>query len=206
MHNFDYYKSYKEIVEDNGFAYDEYEVTTEDGYILKMFRIRTYEVKFAVENAPVVFLQHGLFTSSDQWVAHEKYQAPAFKFALNGYDVWLGNNRGNSHSKRHVKLSPVLDAKAFFNYSFVDLGKYDLPAQVDMVRKHIGKRKLTYIGHSQGATQMFYALSQVNYQWYSERINLFVALAPVTSNSHATTGPVVALAKKKKEFDAYIEK
>ena len=35
------------------------------------------------------------------------------------------------------------------------------------------------MGHSQGTTQMFSALSE-NSEWFRERINLFVMLAPVT--------------------------
>jgi len=32
--------NFKEVVEDKGFDFQEYEVRTEDGYLLKMFRIR----------------------------------------------------------------------------------------------------------------------------------------------------------------------
>lgn len=39
-HPADYYLSFKEIVEKAGYVFDSYEVTTEDGYILTMFRIR----------------------------------------------------------------------------------------------------------------------------------------------------------------------
>ena len=48
--------------------------------------------------APAVLLQHGLFSSSDTWITNFATKAPAFVFANNGYDVWLGNNRGNKYS------------------------------------------------------------------------------------------------------------
>ena len=35
----DYYKSFKQLVESKGFAYECHTVQTEDGYILNMFRI-----------------------------------------------------------------------------------------------------------------------------------------------------------------------
>ena len=42
------------------------------------------------------------------------------------------------------------------------------------------------MGHSQGTTQMFYALS-TNEKWIKERVNLFVALAPIASMRDATS-------------------
>lgn len=56
-HPDDYYLSFQEIVEKAGFKFDQYKVPTEDGYILKMFRIRKKEIaKNPNEDAPVVFL------------------------------------------------------------------------------------------------------------------------------------------------------
>ena len=77
---------------------------------------------------PVVFLQHGLFCGADIWISHYADEAPAFRLARQGYDVWLGNNRGNLYSRKHISLDPDKDAKQFFNHSFSELGLYDMPA------------------------------------------------------------------------------
>lgn len=90
----DYYRSCKEIVENAGFGFEVHEVTTEDGYNLNMFRIMNGNVK-AGKKAPVVFMQHGLMDTADTWVMNYPTKAPAFTLARAGYDVWLGNNRGN---------------------------------------------------------------------------------------------------------------
>ena len=81
-----------------------------------------------------MFLQHGLFDTSDGWVDNYATNSVAFTFARAGYDVFLGNNRGNYYSNKHVTLDPIKDPKAFFNYSFADYGLYDLPAQIDKAR------------------------------------------------------------------------
>lgn len=59
------------------------------------------------------------------------------------------------------------------------MGKYDQPAQIDYVRAQTKVDKVTYIGHSQGTTQMFYAISDDEAFW-KQRLNLYIALAPVT--------------------------
>jgi hypothetical protein len=48
-----------------------------------------------------------------------------------------------------------------------------------MVRNVTGAEKLTYVGHSQGNTQMFYALTQMEEEFLDSRVNLFVAMAPI---------------------------
>jgi len=73
---------------------------------------------------------------------------PMFNLAREGYDVWVGNNRGNLYTHENNKIDPVKDPKAFHDFSFPNLGKYDLPVQIDLVLKTSGQEKLTYVGHS----------------------------------------------------------
>lgn len=160
--------------------FEEYKVTTADGYILSVYRIKSQE--FTEPGAPVVFFQHGLLSCATTWVIHYPDIAPAFQMVRNGYDVWLGNNRGTTFSRAHVSLNPDKD-RAYWQYSFPELGDFDAPAQIDFVRKMTGVEKLTYIGHSQGTTQMFYALA-TDHDFWEKRLNLFVALAPVVGLSN----------------------
>ena len=105
--------------------------------------------------------------------------APAFRLADAGYDVWLANQRGNKYSRKHKSLDPDSATGEFWQFSFVEMGEYDLPSQLNYIKKVTGQDKVTYIGHSQGTSQMFSALA-TNEESIKDSVNLFVALAPTT--------------------------
>jgi gastric triacylglycerol lipase len=123
-------------------------------------------------------LQHGLFDSSDSWVSNYENKSLPFILANKGYDVWLGNNRGNKHSRNHIKLNPDKN-KEFWKFSLHEMGTLDLPAMIDFILKETGSEKISYIGHSQGTSQLFAALTLDN-EYFSKRLNAFIALGPVT--------------------------
>ena len=101
-----------------------------------------------------MYLQHGLVDSSDTWVANEEKYAPAFVLANAGYDVWVGNSRGNRYSSPRINSK----IKNFWNFTFDEMISYDLPAAFEYISKNTGQ-KIHYVGHSQGTLIMFGALS-----------------------------------------------
>ena len=136
-----------------------HDVTTPDGYILRVFRIQKKNSHIQ-EGLKPIFLQHGLLDSSDTWIINDEDKAPAFMLANAGDDVWLGNSRGNKHSRRHVKYNPDKNA-AFWEFTFQHMADYHLPTVFTYVNQ-ITKQKVHYIGHSQGTMIMHIALSKRN--------------------------------------------
>lgn len=104
----------------------------------------------------------------------------AFLLADRGYDVWLGNARGNVYSRNHVSLSPE-DSK-FWDFSWHEIGYYDIPAMIDYILKTTGQKKLIYIGHSQGTT-VFYVMCIMRPE-YNDKISVMFSLAPSAYMSH----------------------
>lgn len=154
-----------------------YWVTTEDGYILRVYRIGAKN-SLAFNQAPPVFMQHGLIDASDDWIINEEDKAPGFLLANAGYDVWLGNTRGNRHSTNHTHMDPRVDS-AFWDYSWQEMAHYDIPAEINLVLNKTGYDKLVYIGHSQGTTALLARLSED--PELHQKLYVAVLLAPVAS-------------------------
>lgn len=118
-----------------------------------------------------ILLQHGLFQSSGIFLTNEN-DSLAFVLANEGYDVWLGNNRGVL--LEHVSLKP--QEEKFWDWSLDDLGMYDLPATIDYILSKTGVSKLVFVGHSQGNAQAFLAFT--HNPDLCNKIKLFVPLCP----------------------------
>lgn len=78
-----------------------------------------------------VYLQHGVLDSSLTWILNFPHQSLAYLLADEGYDVWLGNSRGNQFSMAHVEYT--IEDDEFWEFSWDEMGLYDLPAMLNFV-------------------------------------------------------------------------
>lgn len=109
----------------------------------------------------------------------------AYLLADQGYDVWMGNARGNTYSRRHIKFNPDgwrWQRKKFWSFSWHEIGIFDLPALIDYVLESTEHSKLHYVGHSQGSTAFFVMCSER--PEYNDKIIMMNALAPVAYAKH----------------------
>uniref|UniRef100_A0A671Q9F5 Lipase n=1 Tax=Sinocyclocheilus anshuiensis TaxID=1608454 RepID=A0A671Q9F5_9TELE len=159
-----------------GYPAEEFEVVTEDEYILSINRI-PHGVKNKDEAKPVVFLQHGLLAAGSNWVTNLPNTSLGFLLADAGFDVWIGNSRGNTWSRKHASLDPK--QKEYWQFSHDELAKKDLPAVINFITKTTGQEQIFYVGHSQGTTIAFIAFSTM--PELASKIKMFFALAPVAT-------------------------
>lgn len=133
-----------------------------------------------------------------EYVSHRADVAPAFVLAEQGYDVWLGNNRGSKYSHAHLELDP--HSREYWDFYQEDMARKDLPTIIDHILAQTGHEKLTYIGHSEGTTQFFLGASLIP-DYFTAKVNLFVGLAPVASTANISAWYLVKAAHHLREIE-----
>jgi len=163
------------LIEDRGYGAAAYTVTTSDGYILTLHRITSSPKSPQADGKPVVFLQHGILCSSADWLLIPTETSLGFMLADAGYDVWLGNARGNTYSTAHVSLDT--SSYDFWDFSWDEMGEYDIPAVIPYILNSTNQAQLYYVGHSMGNTMFYVAMSA--HPELNQYIKAQFSLAPV---------------------------
>lgn len=158
-----------------GFKCDRHLVRTGDGYTVALIHVVGRVGRPRAAGAPVL-VQHGMLMSSDAWLLRKDDDNLPLVLSDAGYDVWVGNYRGNAVSPHvHETLSP--DSQQFWHFSWHEMGLHDLSAMVDHVLAQTGSEDTFYVGHSMGSTGMLVLLS--SRPDYNRKIRLASFLAPV---------------------------
>ncbi|EDV59005.2 uncharacterized protein Dere_GG23660 [Drosophila erecta] len=156
-----------DLIEKYGYPSETNYVTSEDGYKLCLHRIPR-------PGAVPVLLVHGLLASSASWVELGPKDGLAYILYRKGYDVWMLNTRGNKYSRENFNRR--LRPRKYWDFSFHEIGKFDVPAAIDHILVRTHKPKIQYIGHSQGSTVFFVMCSER--PKYAHKVHLMQALSP----------------------------
>ncbi|KAF5279945.1 hypothetical protein FQR65_LT15127 [Abscondita terminalis] len=176
-----------QLIRKYGYPCEAHRVVTEDGYVLTVHRIPPR----SGGNKGPVLLQHGLLLSSADWIVAGPQKALGYILADAGYDVWLGNSRGSTYSRHHTRLSP--NGKEFWDFSWHEIGVYDMPAIIDHILSQTSRTNLYYVGHSQGTTAFYVMCSEK--PEYNRKIKLQISLAPSAYMNHITSPLILKLIK-----------
>jgi lysosomal acid lipase/cholesteryl ester hydrolase len=115
-----------------GFPYEEHTIVTHDGFLLTLHRIPQGKVSQSANRPPVLFM-HGFMMNSEVWVClPNEQQCLPFILAEQGYDVWLGNNRGNKYSHKHLQYKP--HAENFWDFSMDEIALIDIPTMINVIQ------------------------------------------------------------------------
>ncbi|EAU33115.1 hypothetical protein ATEG_06571 [Aspergillus terreus NIH2624] len=188
-----------------GYEPEEHIVQTKDGYLLGLHRLpyrkgeegtRVNQGKGSTQKK-VVYLHHGLLMCSEVWVClTEEQRCLPFQLVERGYDVWLGNNRGNKYSKKSVRRSP--STNEFWDFSIDQFAFHDIPDSITYILEVTGQPSLSYVGFSQGTAQAFATLSI--HPVLNQKVDVFVALAPAMAPTGLPNHFVDSLMKASPNF------
>lgn len=181
---------YKDYIKSLGYKLEEHEVITEDGYKLTLWHLIP---SFSIDKKKVVYLQPGFLCTAWVFFQLEKKSLP-FVLMENGYDVWIGNNRGTLFSLDHISKDPNDYNGDYWDFSMDENVFYDLPANIDYIRQTTGADKLIYIGHSQGTT-IFNMLYMHNPSYVESSISKYIALGTVPNIAQTNFLPIIFLDK-----------
>ncbi|KAF6201553.1 hypothetical protein GE061_003944 [Apolygus lucorum] len=169
---YNYVPTLKELVTDEGYQLDKHSVTTEDGHILALHRITPRGTNSKNRGFPVLII-NGFAFQAEGWFALGSSSLPFILTDL-GYDVWVGDQRGNIRSIKHVSFPD--DDFRNHNYTFHEQGIYDLPAFIDYIIKETDRSQILYVGYSLSSGMMIVMNSER--PEYNDKILGAVSLAP----------------------------
>jgi len=161
------------VITGYGYPLEVHTVITPDGYELILHRI-----PHGKESAPPlgpVLLQHGLTDASAGWCLNPPGESLAYILADKGYDVWLGNNRGNGYSMNNVNFGS--NDSRFWDFCWDELALVDFPSNIEYICSNTNFPKISYIGHSEGTIQAFAGL--VANPKLADKLHVYIAIAPV---------------------------
>eukprot|EP00164_Ancoracysta_twista_P002456 GFYU01003255.1.p1 GENE.GFYU01003255.1~~GFYU01003255.1.p1 ORF type:complete len:478 (-),score=148.59 GFYU01003255.1:64-1344(-) len=185
------------VIRSYGYPFEEYDVETDDGYILKLQRIPNPTAHTAV------YIQHGVLDTAYSWIAAGPTASLAFRLHDEGYDIWLGNFRGTGHN-RHKDEN--ITQWQYWDFCLNDHAFEDIPAFVRTVREtkaeELGRHEtdptinLTTIAHSMGASAtIIYLIHCITHNIPHHMTNVML-LSPAGVHKKAPalckiTGPVI---------------
>ncbi|CAG9840549.1 unnamed protein product [Diabrotica balteata] len=175
-HNSDKGLSAVQIISKYGYKFEEHIVTSEDGYRLFVYRI--LPKGNSSFNQPLL-LMPGMGGSPEFWLL-QGAKSIIFLLANNGYDVWLSAVRGTVDYDEELKN--FKNEEEYWNFSFHEIGIYDLPALTDYITKQT-KSKVIFVGHSMGSTASYvYAIEKKTHA--ENNLKGLVSLAPAAYMEH----------------------
>ncbi|XP_036330296.1 lipase 3 isoform X1 [Rhagoletis pomonella] len=188
-----------QIINSNQYVCERHLVRTADGYEITLHRIPPKNVTHSHSRQPFI-LMHGLLGSGADFVLPGRARSLGCILNDQGYDVWLPNARGTTFSKRHIAMDSSM--ASFWNFTWHEIGYFDLPAVVDYVLETTGNKQVHYVAHSQGSTVFFVLLSER--PEYNDKFVSASLLAPVAFLAHLRSPPLRIMAAEDEKLQVIL--
>ncbi|XP_031637602.1 lipase 1-like, partial [Contarinia nasturtii] len=155
--SFSYADPVMDMIQAENYPAEKHTVQTKDGYILSVYRIPNVNARR--NNHRIILLMHGITMAAPIFLTMGRNISSGYKFADAGFDVWIGNSRCNTFSRHHITKHP--NDPTFWDFSWHEIGVFDIPATIDYILEQTNKTKLSYVGYSQGVSAFYVMLSEL---------------------------------------------
>ncbi|XP_011562909.3 lipase member M [Plutella xylostella] len=172
--------NFTQVTRKLGYETTVFEVTTEDGYISKMFRMHNPNCT-EIKKKPIMLI-HGLLESADAYLDLGPGAGLGYLTSDACYDVWFPNIRGNYYARAHKTLNPDTD-REFWRFYGQEMAVYDIPAFIDFVLDKTGQKQLNLVTFSLSGGLFFMTTSDK--PEYNDKVSLYIPLAPATRLKHS---------------------
>jgi len=189
INHLDAQKTVETYIRDYGYPFEHHWVTTSDGYILNVWRIPCRRAE-GDKCTPILF-QHGIFDTAFSFLFLHIGENLPMKLWQEGYDIWLGNVRGNRYSMNHTTLNPKDFSGPFWDFSYDEMAKIDLPTMLDYIKNQTDCDKIKYVCHSQGCVMMV-ALAALDPYYVNKMVNTTLAFAPAVYLQYAHSAGITS--------------
>lgn len=169
----DWWMNLEQLCEHYGFEYEDYQVTTEDGYILTIQRIRGPLGEDNSEKQPM-YLSRPFGNDETVMFLVGPDESPGFRLAKE-YDLWLLNPRGNILSREHTTLDNT--SREYWSFDVNDM-TLDHRAVAPLILQETGFSKFHVYGYSSGGLSLAYAVAL-----YPEYFNSVIRTAQYVATS-----------------------
>lgn len=165
-----------------GYPVEVHQITTSDGYKISLHRIPHSPFSQQGQSRPPLLLVHGLTVSGSMYIVPltDIKKGLAYMLSDAGYDIWIFHARGTHMSMKHTTLTPT--DKKYWDFSWHEIGLYDVTSTIDYILKYTGAEKIHYSGVSQGTTVFLVALSMR--PEYNKKVASAYLMVPVGSLAH----------------------
>ena len=173
-------EDYKSYISKLGLNLEEGTVITEDRYINTIWILTSKDP--TNRNGKSIILQHGLIDGGFTFLILEQDCLPK-KLCGEGYTVYIPYMRGTQFSRSHLDYDSGLNSH-YWDFSFDQLAEFDLPANINYVKKRDGVDKVYFLGHSQG-TLIFFLAYMNDPEFMEKNVAKYASLGTVPNVNNA---------------------